>query len=167
MTGVQTCALPIWKKSTVCVDRCTGGLRAAPFWWFDSLLWGISSGFPLASHPDLPGSEPVLGVSQDPPMGAWVCISRPMGRLRTIPLLTSKELSSWEGFLDFKNEKYVVSYLGKAQHPLLIVMLLIFWSLSTDELQLLILESGQGASTSCLKNRNLSFVLPAGPQSVQ
>ena len=100
-------------------------------------------------------------------MGAWVCISRPMGRLRTIPLLTSKELSSWEGFLDFKNEKYVVSYLGKAQHPLLIVMLLIFWSLSTDELQLLILESGQGASTSCLKNRNLSFVLPAGPQSVQ
>lgn len=51
-------------------------------------------------------------------MGAWVCISRPMGRLRTIPLLTSKELSSWEGFLDFKNEKYVVSYLGRAQHPL-------------------------------------------------
>ena len=92
------------------MDRCTGGLRAAPFWWFDSLLWGISSGFPLASHPDLPGSEPVLGVSQDPPMGAWVCISRPMGRLRTIALLTSKELSSWEGFLDFKNEKYVVSY---------------------------------------------------------
>ena len=33
-------------------------------------------------------------------MGAWVCISRPMGGFRMIPLLTSKELSSWEGFLD-------------------------------------------------------------------
>ena len=102
----------------MCVDRGTGGLRVAPSWLFDSLLWGISSGSPLACAPDLPGSEPVLGIAQDPPMGAWVCISRPMGRLRTIPLLTSKELSSWEGFLDFKNEKYVVSYLGRAQHPL-------------------------------------------------
>ena len=83
------------------MDRGTGGLRVAPSWLFDSLLWGISSGSPLACPPDLPGSEPVLGIAQDPPMGAWVCISRPMGRLRTIPLLTSKELSSWEAFLDF------------------------------------------------------------------
>ena len=46
------------------------------------------------------------------------------------PFLTSKELSSREDFLDFENEKYVVpiSYLGKAQPPLLMVLLLIFWS---------------------------------------
>ena len=81
------------------MNRCTGGLSHTS-WLFDSLLWGISSGFPLASRPDLPGSEPILGISQDPPMGAWVYISRPMGRFHIIPLLTSKELSCWEGFLD-------------------------------------------------------------------
>ena len=31
------------------------------------------------------------------------------------PFLTSKELSSREGFLDFENEKYVVSYLLSGQ----------------------------------------------------
>ena len=31
--------------------------------------------------------------------------------------LTSKELSSWEGFLDFENEKYLVSYLLSGQGP--------------------------------------------------
>ena len=39
-----------------------------------------------------------------------------MGRLGVTPLLMSKELSS-EGFLDFKNEKYVVSYLLSGQGP--------------------------------------------------
>lgn len=38
----------------------------------------------------------------------------------------------------------MVSYVIRAQHPFLIVMLLILWSLSTDELQLLILELGAG-----------------------
>lgn len=75
-------------------------------------------------------------------MGAWVCISRPMGRLRTIPPSTSKD-SSWEGFLDFKNEKYVVSYSAGPQHPLDCHATDIL-SLSTDELQLLILECGRG-----------------------
>lgn len=99
-------------------------------------------------------------------MGAWVCISRPMGRLRTIPLLTSKELSvgkvSWTSRM--KNMWFLI---WAGPNILLIVMLLIFWSLSTDELQLLILECGRGASTSCLKNRNLSFVLSGGPQPVR
>ena len=55
------------EKSTVRVDRHTRGLRerVAPSWWLESLLWGISSGFPLASHLALPASVSVfvyLGV---------------------------------------------------------------------------------------------------------
>ena len=40
-----------------------------------------------------------------------------MGRLNITPLLTSKEYSSRDGFLDFENKKYVVSYLclGRTQ----------------------------------------------------
>ena len=41
-------------------------------------------------------------------------------------LLTSKELSCQEDHLDFETEKYVVSYQGRVQPPLLIVLLLIF-----------------------------------------
>ena len=47
--------------------------RVAPLWQFESLLWGISSGFPLTNHFDLPGSESISGVSQDLPM--CVCMS--------------------------------------------------------------------------------------------
>ena len=52
-----------------------------------------------------------------------------MGKLDSInstPLLTSKELSCQEDHLDFETEKYVVSYQGRVQPPLLIVLLLIF-----------------------------------------
>ena len=54
------------------VDRHTGGLRVrvVPAWWFESLIWGISSGFPLVSHLALPGSESVFGLSQAPPLCA-------------------------------------------------------------------------------------------------
>ena len=38
-----------------------------------------------------------------------------MGRLDVTPFLTSKELYSPEGLLDFENEKYVVFYLSRAQ----------------------------------------------------
>ena len=31
-------------------------------------MGGISSGLPLASHSDLPGSQSISGASQDPPM---------------------------------------------------------------------------------------------------
>ena len=73
-------------------------------------------------------------------------------------LLTSKELSSWEGLLDFKNEKYVVSYLLSGQGPAssfdchAVDMLEL---LSTgNELRLL---SGVGdPSTSCLRGRLLT-----------
>lgn len=38
----------------------------------------------------------------------WTPPKRSMGRFDITPVLTSKELSSWEGLLDFKNEKYVI-----------------------------------------------------------
>ena len=62
------------RKSTVHVDRHTGGLRdrVTRSWQFESLLWGISSVFPLTNHFDLPGSESIFGVSQDFPMCAHI-----------------------------------------------------------------------------------------------
>ena len=47
--------------------------RLLPSWQFKSLIRGISSGFPLASHFDLPGSESIFDLSQNPPVS--VCPS--------------------------------------------------------------------------------------------
>ena len=75
----------------------------------------------MASHFDLPGSESVFGISQGPPMCAHASLSQDRFHQKGLwvasiaPLLTSKELSSWEGFLDFENEKYVASYLLSGQ----------------------------------------------------
>ena len=91
------------KKSTVRVDRHTGGLRerVAPLWQFESLIWGTSSGFPLANHFDLPGSTSIFGISQDRPMCARISLSQDGFYLRGLwvdltslgitPLLTSRE----------------------------------------------------------------------------
>ena len=66
------------KKSTVRVDRHTGELRerVAPLWQFESLLWGISSGFPLTNHLALSGSESAFGISQGLPMCASASLSQ-------------------------------------------------------------------------------------------
>ena len=90
-----------WRKSTTHVDRHVGGLRdrVASLWQFKLLIWGISSGFLLAKHFDLPGSKSVIVISQDPP----VCAPTPPGQdgfywrslweLSITSLLTSKESS--------------------------------------------------------------------------
>ena len=39
----------------------------------------------------------------------WIPAKRPIGSLASLLFLTSKELSSWEGLLDFENGKYEVS----------------------------------------------------------
>ena len=115
---------------------------------------GYLSGCSLASHLPLPGSESVFGISQGPPLCTYISQPRWKGlwvALASLPFLTSKELSSWEGFLDFENEKYVVSYiLGPASS--LIVLLLkfgAFWPQGTNYC----LPQGAGASSSCLKIR--------------
>ena len=38
----------------------------APSWQFELVLWDISFGFPLANHYNLPGSQSIFGISQDP-----------------------------------------------------------------------------------------------------
>ena len=60
------------------VDRHMGGLRErlVPLWWFESLIWGISSRFPMANHLALPGSESIFGLSQGPPMCMCVSLSQ-------------------------------------------------------------------------------------------
>ena len=50
--------------------------RVTASWQFKSLIWDISSRFPLANHFDLPGSESVFGVSQGPPMCACASLSQ-------------------------------------------------------------------------------------------
>ena len=50
--------------------------RVTLSWWFKSFVWDISSGFLLASHSDLPGSESVFGISQCPPVCAHASLNR-------------------------------------------------------------------------------------------
>ena len=43
---------------------------------FELLLRGISSDFPLANHFDLPDSQSILGISQDPAMCAHISLGQ-------------------------------------------------------------------------------------------
>ena len=58
------------------MDRHTGGLRESGALMVELLLWGVSSGFSLANHFDLPGSESIFGISQDPPVCAHTSLSQ-------------------------------------------------------------------------------------------
>lgn len=60
------------------MNRHTGRLRRESLnsWQFELLLWGISSGFPLAGHFDLPGSQFIFGISRDPPMCTHTSLSK-------------------------------------------------------------------------------------------
>ena len=49
-------------------DSGRDSLQVAPWRQSELLLRGISSGFPLTSHFDLPGSQSIFGDSQDPPI---------------------------------------------------------------------------------------------------
>ena len=55
----------------VWIDTQVGSERVLPSWWFESLIWGLPSGFPLPNHLALPGFESGFGLSQGPPM----CVS--------------------------------------------------------------------------------------------
>ena len=77
------------KKEYSTCRETNGGLRerenrrVTPSWQLELLLWVVSSGFPLASHCDLPGSQPIFGVFQDSPGFAHASLThtkRHMGR---------------------------------------------------------------------------------------
>ena len=48
----------------------------APSWQLESLLWGISSWFPLANRLDFSGSLSIFGISQVPPMCTHASLSQ-------------------------------------------------------------------------------------------
>ena len=76
---------------------------------------------------------------------------RPMGRLSITLFLTCKEFTSQERFLDFENDKYIVSYLGTAQPPLSIPCCWYFGvSVHKESIPNAYLVGGEGASTPCL-----------------
>ena len=106
------------------IDTQVSSKRIIPSRQFESLIWGISSGFPLANHLALPGSASIFAISLDPLMCAgisqprWIPEKRPVCRLvlftygsdgsDTPSHLTSKQTFQ-EGLLDLENEKYVIS----------------------------------------------------------
>ena len=83
------------------------------------VVWITSMGhffwISFTDHFDLPGSESIFGKSQKLPTCVWACLSQDGFQWRGLwvaditPLLTSNELYSQEGLLDFENERYVVS----------------------------------------------------------
>ena len=50
-------------------------VRVVPSWQFELLSWGISSEFSLAKHFDLPGSQSIFAISQDPPICVHASLS--------------------------------------------------------------------------------------------
>ena len=117
---------------------------------------GISSGLPLASHSDLPGSQSIYGASQDPPMcvntslsqdgsyckGLWV--EHPLTWLSfgfqgtfSAPCVVGEVswLREWE-----------ICGLCRVQPPPLIALLFLSWSFGqwTMNLQLLFPRGGRG-----------------------
>lgn len=133
----------------VLVDiRHTRAQRVASL-WFESLIWDIAFGFPLADYFDVPGFQSVFGTSQDLPCVS-MCIFQPRwilakkrcyGELDIIPLLISNEPFSWEDLFDLENEIQVVSYFSPGLGLLLLLLLL--WNLcSQEEKKLLLLTLG-------------------------
>ena len=51
-------------------------LWVALLWQFEFLLWNICSWYSLANHFDLPGSQSIYGISQNPPMCAHPFLSQ-------------------------------------------------------------------------------------------
>ena len=95
-------------------------LWVTPAWQFKSLTWGTSSGFHLASHFALPGSQPMFGISQDPLTCAlasvgqmdfttkssgqsipWHCSPFGLRKAFSVPVCSGRPP-------DFENAKYVV-----------------------------------------------------------
>ena len=94
--------------------------RVVQSWYFKSLIWGISSRFPLANHLALPGSGSVLVYLRVLSCVHGLFLTKMDSSKQTYEkgdiflFLVFLCKYSWNVFLDLKNEKYVVSYLGRA-----------------------------------------------------
>ena len=97
--------------------------RVLPSWQFKSLIWGISSGFPLADHFDLPGSESIFDLSQNPPVGVCPSLGQDGFQERGLWLARHHSLFGLQrAFIDRKVSMtlrmrtlwYLIFYLGRA-----------------------------------------------------
>ena len=71
----ETSKVFIKRKRAQCVwlgPQANSELLSRALGQFELLLWGISSAFPLANPFDLPGSQSVSGISQNPPRASLV-----------------------------------------------------------------------------------------------
>ena len=118
------------KKNSICGQTHRQTQRLAPLWQFKSLIWGISSGFPLASHFDLPGSAYIFGISQSLSMHAHTFLSQDGFHSRGLQVMSISShhspfdlqggflcLRSQRGSPDLENKKCLVSYLLSGQGP--------------------------------------------------
>ena len=46
--------------------------RVAPWWYFESLLWGISFQFTLTNHLALFGKDAIFGIAQGHPVYVYI-----------------------------------------------------------------------------------------------
>ena len=102
----------MWIHTQVDSDRDTLS------WWPEALIWDISSGFPLASHLALPGSESVFVLSQGLPTCTRASVKRPVVGCHHSRLKGSKEpfCAHVVGKVSFSLwEKYVVYGVAKSQ----------------------------------------------------
>ena len=122
----------------------------------------------MASYFDSSGSESTFGIFQDPSMCAHAFLRqggfyrRGLQVISITPFWTSKKPSehepSWGVLLScrMRNMWSLVFYLGRAQPPLWIVLLLIFWNFCP-----------QGMNSNCLPLAGKGiYLLPQGHKSV-
>ena len=79
------------KKRYVWIHTQVDSERDTLSWWSEALTWDISSGFPLASHLALPGSESVCVLSQGLPTCTRASVKRPVVGCHHSHLKDSKE----------------------------------------------------------------------------
>ena len=163
-------------KSTVRVDKHTGGLRPRgslnPFYgaFLSGFRWPIIW-LCLVLRPRLVYLRVLLCVCISWP--SWILVKRPVGALHhwlwcEAPLLTSEKPSCTciVGKVSLTSRMrtiwFLISYLGRAQPPLSIVLLFIFWSFCPQGMDSICLPCwgwGGGVSPpiSCLTSRTGSY----------
>ena len=142
------------KKYSTCrqTHGQTQNCLVMPMWQFELLVWGISSGFPLANHFNLPVSPYLVYFRILLCVCACAHVFLSQARRQTITQHHSSfelqgtflHICSRRGLLTLrmKNTCSLIFYPGRAQYPLSIVLLLIFWRLSPQGMKLQLFHSG-------------------------
>ena len=155
------------KRVHVAIDTREGSERVVPS-WFESPLWGVSPGFPLAGHLAWPACLSVSGTSQPP--ATCVCISELRWSLAQRPVDSWHHLlwgdthspfdlqgiflclCHWGGLLNFDSKECVIFSLGTVQPP----PSLCFYGVSVHRGETV---QAWGPSVSCLSGHALGTCL--------